>query len=98
MRKKGLIFLIIAALLFWIYIYFFKNGRLETGKAVRKAAKSATSALYRANRNLLQSSIDDFHNRTGRYPRQLSELVSEGFIVHLPAGNWQYDNKAGKVK
>ena len=98
MRKKGLIFIVIAAALYWGYVYFFKANRAEAEKAVKKAAKSTVTALYRANKNLMQATIDDFYTRTGRYPGQLKELVSEGFMAKLPGGTWDYDPETGRIK
>jgi hypothetical protein len=98
MRKKGLIFIVIAAVLFWGYYYLFALNKKKIVKKSKKGLSAMVDGLRKANSSLLRACIEDFHARTGKYPQELQELVTRGFIGKVPSGDWNYDPKTGTIK
>lgn len=50
----------------------------------------------------IQSAIQQFHAMEDRYPKDLNELVSQGFLVTTPAAPpgvaWSYNPQTGEIR
>lgn len=102
--KTGLIFIIMAALIYWGYYYtrdFLKENSKKIEKTKTTAIEKSKQTVHKANIHILQTSIQIFKQRTGRYPKSLKELVKKGYLSKIPDPgdkDWKYNPKTGKVK
>ncbi len=101
--KKGLLFIVAVALLYWGY-YFIKKSPakpLITGSQINAPVERARDIIHEANLNILEMSIEIFRQNEGRYPEELIELVEKDYLSKLPDSgekNWEYDPQDGRVE
>ena len=67
--------------------------------ALNQAQKKAVSVVNAAP---LEQTIQAFHAAEGRYPKNLDELVAEGYVASLPEApkgmKFSYDAASGELK
>jgi hypothetical protein len=106
LNKRGLLFIVLIAILYWGY-YFIKPVVIpERSKrpGVRRSKlteKERMEMIHSANLNLLETSIYIFQQKEKRYPRDLSELVEKEYLSGIPDSGsrpWEYNPETGEVK
>lgn len=100
---KNLVIVIIIALVGWFIYTQFKtekkpdNTVTQYTENLKTSRDKADEAKDIANTAIVKSAIDQFRGTQGRYPDNLEELVTKGFISKVPQGI-QYDKATGEVK
>lgn len=104
--KKGLLFLIVIATLFWAIFYMSDmvitdRPPADTADSLQSPLKAAGDAVHRANRHIMETSIEIFRQREKRPPDSLEELVEKGYLSEIPdsgSSPWNYDPNTGRIK
>lgn len=101
--KKGLLFIVVFSLLFWGYYYFVISGEPGNPDVANRDDQitfDSRITIHKASLGILETSIGIFHEREGRFPRDLSELVTAGYISEIPddgGKTWEYDPVDGEI-
>jgi hypothetical protein len=91
---RGFVFIFIASSIFWGYYFLFNKRTSRTNR-------NSYEIMREASRNHLEASISVFHEKEGRYPLDLQELVEKGYFRELPYNygeKWEYNINDGTVK
>lgn len=74
-----------------------KEAPVRYTTELQKAKEKAEHSKNVADQAILKAAISSFYSREQRYPANLQELVSEGFLQSVPSG-WEYDPTTGEIK
>ena len=102
--KKGLIFIVLAAMLYWGYFYIKRitpKKPIITGEEIIVPVQKAEKMVRKSNLSMLETSIIIFKQSEGRYPIRLQELVEKGYLSKIPDPGgimWEYNQQDGSVK
>lgn len=94
------------AVLYWGYFYIMKmrivpQKPLITGEEIIAPVRKAEKMVRKSNLSMIETSIIIFKQSEGRFPRDLQELVKEGYFSKVPDSGgtmWEYNQQDGSVK
>jgi competence protein ComGC len=101
---RNLIIVLIVVLIAWFSFKSFmpqkkeQNAVTQYADNLKQDEEKAEAAKDTVNLTVVRSAINSFHGSQGRFPDDLQELVSKGYLDRVPAGNYSYDKETGEVK
>ncbi len=102
MKKKGFLLILVMGIIYWGYYFV---GNPFSGNKIKKMENNpiaeSRELIHNTNINLLQTSIEIFHQSEGRYPKDLEELIVKGILLELPYSGgieWEYNPENGTVR